>query len=131
MKTYDHKKICMWMWIALFSEEPKLEITQMYTNMMNNQLWYIHRIEYYSAMKINCWDFVTKGMNLTNYTEEATQTTYYIISFIENSRTGGTHLWWQKSDQCGCLGKGVGEKLVNWLQWGTRELPRVIKIFYI
>lgn len=61
-----------------------------------NALWYIHSIEYYSAIKRNKLLIQTTWMNLRNVivstTSQTQKRTYCVMPFVLNSRTSKTNL---------------------------------------
>lgn len=61
MKTYVHIKTCTWMFIAALLVRAK-NWKQLLCPLVGewlSKLWYIHTMEYYSAIKRNCPDFTT------------------------------------------------------------------------
>ena len=99
MKTYT------WMFTAILisHDNPKIETIQLSINWWMDKMWYIHTIEYYSAIKkwnANTWK------HMLSERSQSPKTTCYMISLIWNVQKREIHRNRRQINGCQSLGEG-------------------------
>ena len=123
MKTYIHTKTCTWMFIeALFI------IAKKSNNPMMNKLWYIHTMEYYSAIRRNAvLIHATIWMKLRN------------VMLSEGNQSWKPNVWFQLCEmsrigkfieaKCRLAGKRwIGENKGYGVFWGNKNVLKLILV---
>ena len=134
MWSHVHSKICTWMFIiALFIIAPNWKQSKCpSTRQCINKLWYIHPMEYNSAIRRNkLLSHVTTRVNLNNIMlsegSQTQKTMYCMILFTWNFQKRQTHRGRKQTGSClvpregavidspqACRDSGAGGNVLKW-----------------